>query len=267
MTQLLVLLPSYGVVVSALVTLGCKGTKLTHSTTQQSSSRRPTSARSIQRPRPSSLSTLRSSSPPAAGPEAAAGCPVNREGLGLNEIRLIHRGPGGSGPGEGPAASAPGCWAAPRRPLRGGGGSAARESARAPGRAAGGADGSGTGRVWRAGIALGPWPFRWEVRALRGNGDSCERAGQRRREGPGSGAGRGPSRWSRTGLGAARAPGPGRLRLARCGRPCSAAPGAGSCGGHSGALCSAPCQRHLAGGSAAAPGVQHCPDPRQCCWS
>ncbi|XP_005485301.3 26S proteasome non-ATPase regulatory subunit 14 isoform X1 [Zonotrichia albicollis] len=88
----------------APVTLGCKGTQLTHSTLQHSTSHASTSARSTHRPRPSALSTLRSSSPPAAGPEAAAGCPVNREGLGLNEIRLIHRGPGGSGPGKRPTA-------------------------------------------------------------------------------------------------------------------------------------------------------------------
>uniref|UniRef100_A0A674GZV0 26S proteasome non-ATPase regulatory subunit 14 n=1 Tax=Taeniopygia guttata TaxID=59729 RepID=A0A674GZV0_TAEGU len=83
-------------------TIRYKGTELSHSTSQQSPLRRSISARSSRRPRPSEASAARSSSPPAAGPEAAAVCPVNREGLGLNEIRLIHRGPGGSGPGKRP---------------------------------------------------------------------------------------------------------------------------------------------------------------------
>lgn len=53
MTHLLVLLPSYRVVVAALVTFGCKGTKLTHSTLQQSSLSRFPSARSTRSLRPS----------------------------------------------------------------------------------------------------------------------------------------------------------------------------------------------------------------------
>lgn len=74
MTHLLVLLPSYRVVVAALVTFGCKGTKLTHSTLQQSSLSRFPSARSTRSLRPSG--GLRSQKLLPAGRGAGSRCRV-----------------------------------------------------------------------------------------------------------------------------------------------------------------------------------------------
>lgn len=234
MTHLLVLLPSHRV--PALVTFGCKGTKVADSTSQQSNLQRftrPVLLGGWARP---ALCTLRSSSRQPRGRKPLPGALWTRKGsvwmrsgwfTAAQAARVQVR--ARPAPRRGAEGARGGLCAAAA-------GTRPGESARAPGRAA---DGSGTGRVWRvwraaptrAGSALGLWAFRWEVRALQSSGGSCERAGVRLREGPGSGAGRRPSRGSRTSLGAARAPAPGRLRTARSGRPSPAATGAGSCCG------------------------------------
>lgn len=222
-----------------------KGTELSHSTSQQSPLRRSISARSSRRPRPSEASTPRSSSPPAAGPEAAAGCPVNREGLGLNEIRLIHRGPGGSGPGEGPAAAAPGCWGA-ARPLRGRGRGVV-PSAGQGGAAGAGRGGSaerhrpGRGAPWAPGLSAGK-SGRFGTTALAANGPG--RGAERGRGGLGAGAPPLEPDGSRRRTGPrARPPPPGPQRP-----PSLGSAGPGSCCG----------QRRLCAPSEAPHGRQRC---------